>query len=477
MVKRIPTCIGELDPFIEGGFPSGSLILVAGAPGTGKTMFSARYLCEGATRYGENGVYASFAESKATFIENESRFCGRDVAKLNEEGKFRFLDLVTVKEQGVSEAVNLILSEVQSLGARRLVVDSFSAMAQAFRDPIEARVMLHTIIGKIVRQLGCTTLLTVETGIGRETVGLGVEEFVADGVMVLRAWELDGRLIRDLELVKLRGTRLPERKLVFTLEGGFKAFPPFKPKPIEKPKRFQPIPDPPGMYSTGSRDLDEALGGGVSRGSTMLLEVDEKVSTLEYHLFVALMATNFALQRKGVVIVPSSGVNYLMMRKYVDVYGGTEEEFRRYVRIIVTGATTPPKDWPNVIVVKGEDWRGDLDKSVKMSEELSAETGQPNLSIVGTDTLITLYGEERCEEILNLSATGARRAEAMVIALVKAGRRELATKLSPIADVYLRLGREHGCLLLYGIKPRTGLYAVEMDVSKGYPLPKLTPIL
>jgi len=52
----------------------------------------------------------------------------------------------------------------------------------------------------------------------------------------------------------------------------------------------------------------------------MLLEVDEKVSTLEYHLFVALMAANFALQRKGVVIVPSSGVNYLMMHKYVDVY-------------------------------------------------------------------------------------------------------------------------------------------------------------
>jgi hypothetical protein len=166
-----------------------------------------------------------------------------------------------------------------------------------------------------------------------------------------------------------------------------------------------------------------------------------------------------------------------MMHKYVDVYGGTEEEFSRYLRIIVAKSLTPRKDWPNVIVVKGEDWREDLDKAVKTSEELRAETGQPNLSIVGTDTLITLYGEERCEEILNLSATEARRVGAAVIAIVKAGRRELATKLSPIADVYLRLAREHGCLLLYGIKPRTGLYSVEMDTSKGYPLPKLTPIV
>ena len=105
------------------------------------------------------------------------------------------------------------------------------------------------------------------------------------------------------------------------------------------------------------------------------------------------------------------------------------------------------------------------------------ETGKPNLTIIGIDTLATLYGGEKCVEILNLSAAGAKISGATIVAVIKAGYRDLAVKLSPIADIYLRLTREHGCLLLYGVKPRTGLYAVETDVSKGYPLPELTQVV
>jgi len=476
LVERVKTEIDGLDEVVEGGFPRGSLILLAGNPGTGKSVFSAEFLAKGA-ELNEPGVYVSFAESKEAFMENLSSHLGVDFKRLEADGKFKFLDLTVMKEEAISAILETILSEVQALKAGRLVIDSFSAMAQAFKEPIDVRIIVHTVLSKIVRQMGCTTIMVDEVPLGEPRIGLGMEEFVADGVIRLMTGELEGRVFRDLDLIKLRGTELKERKLAFTLRGGFKAFPPFKPKPIEKPKRFQHIPDPLDKYSTGSRDLDEALGGGVSRGSTMLLEVDEKASTLEYHLFVAPMAVNFALQGRGVIVVSSSGVDPAMMRKYIDVYGGTEEEFRRYARMIAARGLTQSSDLPNVIVVKGESWREDLDKVVKASEELSAETGQPNLSIVGTDTVITLYGEERCEEILNLGATEARRVGAAVIAIVKAGRRELATKLSPIADVYLRLVREHGCLLLYGIKPRTGLYAVEMGVSKGYPLPELTPIV
>jgi hypothetical protein len=91
--------------------------------------------------------------------------------------------------------------------------------------------------------------------------------------------------------------------------------------------------------------------------------------------------------------------------------------------------------------------------------------------------LTTLYGEKQCFEILNLAAAEARMAGAVIVAIVKAGLRELAIKLSPIADIYLRLKRTHGCLLLYGVKPRTGLYAVEADTSKDYSIPKLTAML
>ena len=182
---RVPTGIDGLDNLIEGGFPRGSLILVAGNPGTGKTVFSAQFLYRGAVDYGENGVYVSFAEGKNSFIDYMRRF-GMDFERLEKEGKVKILDMVTVKAESISDILNKIVEEALSLKAKRLVIDSFSTLAQAFQEKIEARIMLHTILGKIVKSAGCTTILIVEIPYGQEGMGLGIEEFVADGILILR---------------------------------------------------------------------------------------------------------------------------------------------------------------------------------------------------------------------------------------------------------------------------------------------------
>lgn len=94
--RSVPTGIKGLDNVLGGGFPRNSIIIVAGNPGTGKTIFSAQFIYCGATEYGENGVYVSFAESRESFIENMKQF-GFDFEKLESEGKFRYLDFLTVK--------------------------------------------------------------------------------------------------------------------------------------------------------------------------------------------------------------------------------------------------------------------------------------------------------------------------------------------------------------------------------------------
>ena len=68
-------------------------------------------------------------------------------------------------EKGLPTVLEMILEEVTRSKAKRLVIDSFSAMAQAFKEPIEARIIIHNILGKLVRQLECTTIaraLTVQ---------------------------------------------------------------------------------------------------------------------------------------------------------------------------------------------------------------------------------------------------------------------------------------------------------------------------
>ncbi|MEM3091008.1 MAG: ATPase domain-containing protein, partial [Candidatus Bathyarchaeia archaeon] len=107
----ISTGVEGLDAVLGGGFPRGSLILLAGNPGTGKTVFSAQFLYRGAVDSGEKGVYVSFAESRETFFENMRGF-GFDFEKLEREGRFRFLDLLTVKEHGVPSVLNMIVEEV-----------------------------------------------------------------------------------------------------------------------------------------------------------------------------------------------------------------------------------------------------------------------------------------------------------------------------------------------------------------------------
>jgi len=204
LADRTPTGINGLDDMIEGGFPKGSLILLAGSPGSGKTIASAHFLYHGAKSLNENGIYLSFAERREFFIDNMKKF-GFDFEMLENQGKFKFLDLLTTREDTVSSTIGMLSREVLELNARRLVVDSFTAMAQAFRRRIDARIILH-MIEKLMSRSACTTLLLVELPTGTKTIGLGFEEFVADGVILFETVEEREGIRKRAVIRKMRGT-------------------------------------------------------------------------------------------------------------------------------------------------------------------------------------------------------------------------------------------------------------------------------
>jgi len=201
---RVPTGIAGLDEMSEGGFPRDSLILLAGSPGSGKTIASAQYLYHGAKNLDEKGVYVSFAERRDFFLDNMKRF-GLDFEMLESQGKFKFLDLMTTSEGAVSSTLDIVLREVLEINAKRLVIDSFTAMAQAFKRKIDARIILH-MLDKIMRQTGCTTLLLVELPTGSKTLGLGFEEFVADGIILFETIDEKEGIRKRAVIRKMRGT-------------------------------------------------------------------------------------------------------------------------------------------------------------------------------------------------------------------------------------------------------------------------------
>jgi circadian clock protein KaiC len=92
-IERISTGIASLDALIEGGIPRGSTVLVAGNPGTGKTILTSHFLYEGLS-IGEAGVYVSFSESKKQFYDNFERF-GMRFLDFEKDNKFAFLDFAS----------------------------------------------------------------------------------------------------------------------------------------------------------------------------------------------------------------------------------------------------------------------------------------------------------------------------------------------------------------------------------------------
>src|SRR5437899_12633622 len=70
---RVSTGVPGLDDMLEGGFPTGSLITLAGRPGTGKTIFGSQFLYQGARESGEPGMYVSMLEGRKAYFRNMNR--------------------------------------------------------------------------------------------------------------------------------------------------------------------------------------------------------------------------------------------------------------------------------------------------------------------------------------------------------------------------------------------------------------------
>ncbi|MHA1711901.1 MAG: RAD55 family ATPase [Candidatus Freyarchaeota archaeon] len=205
MSDRVPTGIKELDKLIEGGFLRYSMVLFSGSPGAGKTILSATFIHEGATKYKESGVYVCFAESKGEFIRDMQKF-GVDFESLTRKDLVSVLDLSLTTETDVQSALNQILEAITSIRAKRLVVDSITAMSVGQKEELEKRHLIR-LLYKLIKKTGCTAIIIADMPWGTSRIGGGIEEFIADGIILMESNYTDeGVLRRQLRIIKMRGT-------------------------------------------------------------------------------------------------------------------------------------------------------------------------------------------------------------------------------------------------------------------------------
>ena len=260
-LERISTGIASLDALIEGGIPRGSTVLVAGNPGTGKTILTTHFLYEGLSK-GEAGVYVSFSESKKQFYNNFERF-GMRFLDFEKDNKFAFLDFASVNKDGIGDALEEVLDVSRKLGAKRVVIDSFSAVLLAFDNINEARITLHVVLGKMLRAEGITNMLIAEVPVGTRNIGSGMEEFVADGIIQLEHGPTDA-VPATLKVVKMRATSIiRERHVSLIGEKGMIVYPKQPIKMI--------FPASTHRIKTGIPALDRRVQGGFLKGTTTVL--------------------------------------------------------------------------------------------------------------------------------------------------------------------------------------------------------------
>ena len=285
--------------------------------------------------------------------------------------------------------------------------------------------------------------------------------------------------MRELELSKLRGTRLPQFTFMFTLEGGFHILTPFSAKMPKEVGKWKPIPDSETRFSTGSQDLDRVLSGGYPKGSYIVLEADTNVPLDAIRLFELPLALNFLSQGRGVCIMPSGGTDSKEVRELTVPYL-EEGVFDKYARVYEE--MRPGKDQlkPYIALMRGGATNLERDSAAwaQVQVGLRESTGQPVLSLIGCDMLESRYAEnpEKLFGEMGLMVLECRAQGNLSLAVARSGLR-ITQRMLNMVDIHLRLIERHGCILLLGVKPRVGIYAIDCDVSNGYPTLMLIPMV
>ena len=270
-VEKLATGITSFDLIAEGGLPRNRTTLISGTAGSGKTVFAVQFLAAGIAA-GEHGVFVTFEEPPRDIRQNMRGF-GWDLEQWEQDGTLALVDAspdpdVEVIESGSFDLGALLArveNAVRRVGAKRVSIDSLGAMFSQFSDESLVRRELFRIASALKR-MGVTAVMTAERTEDYGPIArFGVEEFIADNVMVLRNVLDEEKRRRTIEILKFRGTAHQKGEFPFTIVGneGVVVIPL---SAIQLRQRSSDV-----RITSGSVELDGMCGGGLFRDSVTLV--------------------------------------------------------------------------------------------------------------------------------------------------------------------------------------------------------------
>lgn len=268
-LQKVPTGIRGLDQVTHGGLPRGRTALVCGGPGTGKTLLGLEFLVRGAELYNEPGVCVAFEETVEELTTNMASL-GHNLNSLVKAKKLA-IDYVEIERKQIEETGEYSLDglfvrlkqAIDAVKARRVLLDTAELLFLGLKNEGIVRSELRRLFHWL-KDAGVTAIVTAESGENALTRH-GLEEYVADCVIVLDHRVTEQISTRRLRVVKYRGSSHGTNEYPFLMESDGIAVMPITSAGLSHGASTETI-------SSGIAGLDEMLSrGGFFRGSSILI--------------------------------------------------------------------------------------------------------------------------------------------------------------------------------------------------------------
>lgn len=261
-MPRVETGVRNLDSILTGGLPKGTITVLAGPPGAGKTILAQQIAFHGASAKSKVLYISTLSEPTAKTLRYLGQFDFFDADKL--EAGVHFVDLgVILRTKGVDEATRLILGHLKKIKPSIVVIDSFRVFDDLTRSKEDLRKFGYELAVNLMAW-EATTLLLGEYG--PQDIATNPLFSIVDGLILVTHRVQSGEQQRFLQILKMRGTDHSRDEHTFTISSaGIDVF------PSRVAIRHASRQGPETVCKTGISKLDDLLGEGIPSGSTVLV--------------------------------------------------------------------------------------------------------------------------------------------------------------------------------------------------------------
>jgi circadian clock protein KaiC len=262
-MERISTGITALDEMLHGGIPEGSAILIAGRPGSGKTILASQIMFNNAGPEKKVVYFTTLSEPQVKVLRFQQQFDYFDLNKFQNSVIYRDLGGI-LRKSGPTQALAAINNTLLEHQPKMIVVDTLRTMAEMLPSFTEYREFLIDTSLRLATW-GCTALFLGEYS--EAEIDIRPEGAICDGIIYLSGTEERLLQKRFLRILKMRGTDYFSGESSFRIsDSGIGVFPRLKPSVAGQ--NYESTGE---RLSSGLPDLDEMLSGGIPRGTTTLI--------------------------------------------------------------------------------------------------------------------------------------------------------------------------------------------------------------